>query len=291
MNKVDKYIHIIRTKCPDLIIDKIDYNEEGQNNDVVIINDDLIFRFPKYEKGIEALKIETGLLLILKERISLTIPVPQFYFLDTNECSNAFSAYKLIKGSPLRRNIFNNIQDKLKVANQLAIFLKELHNVPLSKINDAGISVMDGFEEWLHLYNEVREKLFPFMREEARSSVSKGFENFLQDEKNKAYEKVLIHGDFGPSNILYNNDTQIVTGIIDFSEASIGDPAIDFASLIGPFGYGEDFLFLFKEIYPQVESFLGRARFYASTFALQEVLFGLKVNDEEAFRSGIKQYA
>ena len=41
---------------------------------------------------------------------------------------------------------------------------------------------------------------------------------------------------------------------------------------------------------PALEEMLPRARFYASTFALQEALFGVRRGDEEAFERGIVGY-
>jgi len=61
---------------------------------------------------------------------------------------------------------------------------------------------------------------------------------------------VLRHGDFGPSNILFDQATCAISGVIDFGSAARGDPAVDVASMMGPFGYGEAFLNLFSPWYP-----------------------------------------
>lgn len=100
----------------------------------------------------------------------------------------------------------------------------------------------------------------------------------------------MIHGDFGRSNILYDEREQRITGIIDFSELSLGDPAVDIAALACPVGYGEDFVRRFEHIYPGIDALLPRARFYISTFALQEALYGIENDDQESFRAGIEDY-
>jgi aminoglycoside 2''-phosphotransferase len=41
-----------------------------------------------------------------------------------------------------------------------------------------------------------------------------------------------IHGDFSPDNIIVDPETGRLTGIIDWGNAAIGDPASDFASLV-----------------------------------------------------------
>ena len=62
-------------------------------------------------------------------------------------------------------------------------------------------------------------------------------------------------------------------------------------NLQGPVGYGEQFLDRFSAIYPGIENVLSRARFYAGTFALQEALYGLEDDDQEAFARGIQAYS
>ena len=59
---VSSYEKRIRAVYPDLKITHSEMNEIGQNNDVIIINDSLVFRFPKYTEGIMKLKKETRVL-------------------------------------------------------------------------------------------------------------------------------------------------------------------------------------------------------------------------------------
>ena len=99
---------------------------------------------------------------------------------------------------------------------------------------------------------------------------------------------MLKHGDFGPSNILYSKDEERVTGVIDFGSSGLGDPAYDFAGLLS--GYGEPFVESFAKVYPAVEVFFERIRFYRGTFALLEALFGIENDDERALEAGLAMY-
>lgn len=285
---MNKYIEIIKEKNPNLIIRKYDFNIEGQNNDIVIINEDFIFRFPKYSDVIEKLQRETNILNIMKKFITLDIPNPEYNNFDSLGIGYVHSGYKMIKGVSLKQDIFNSIERKDIILKQLATFLKELHNIPLEEINDYKPIIIEGYSHWINLFERIQKKLFPFMAKEHQCSISDDFNSFF--EQNFKFNQTIIHGDFGPSNIIFDSNNQRISGIIDFNEVSIGDSAIDFASLIGPFGYGEDFIKSFEPIYPNIEALLVRARFYASTFALQEALFGIEVGDKEAFTAGIKQY-
>ncbi|MGR5874750.1 hypothetical protein ACT7DH_14330 [Bacillus pacificus] len=59
MRKENEYVAYLQRLYPELQINSVYINEIGQNNDVLIVNDNIVFRFPKYEKGIQKLRIET----------------------------------------------------------------------------------------------------------------------------------------------------------------------------------------------------------------------------------------
>ena len=99
------------------------------------------------------------------------------------------------------------------------------------------------------------------------------------------YQPVFIHGDFGGSNILFEGGH--ISGILDFSSAGYGDPALDIASVST---YGEPFFSHFCHFYAPTESLLERAKFYRGIFALEEAWYGWKNNDKEALGRGLEQY-
>src|SRR5205085_6629176 len=117
--------------------------------------------------------------------------------------------------------------------------------------------------------------LFQYMRPDARQQVTDNFDHYLRNLTRFTYPPVLRHGDFGGSNILYDSQTNSISGIIDFELLGFGDPATDVAALST---YGEEFFALCLDIYPEMQTMLDRARFYRSTFALQEAYYGLRDN-------------
>ena len=72
------YIAYLQRVYPELEIDSAYINEIGQNNDVLIVNDKIVFRFPKYEQGIKQLRQETKLLEKIRPNITLQIPEPKY---------------------------------------------------------------------------------------------------------------------------------------------------------------------------------------------------------------------
>ncbi|WP_270180878.1 phosphotransferase family protein [Alkalihalobacillus sp. CinArs1] len=278
------YKREINAIYPELTITKLELNTIGQNNDVVIVNENLVFRFPKYDEGILALKNETAVLEEVRKHVTLPVPFPTYMSLQTQEVGKVFAGYDLIEGEPFWKEEFQKItvEDKERIANQLGTFLSKLHSVPIEQSNAAIHHEVES------LYVRIQNLLFQHMREDARKDVSNLFESFLEKVKETRVHKKRIHGDFGASNILWDPEKREITGIIDFGETEIGDPAYDFAGLLA--SYGNEFVERCLAFYSEREDLLERVTFYKNTFALQEALHGIEHNDVEAFESGICEY-
>jgi len=290
IDKRERYLCLIARAYPDLRIASAELNEVGQNSDVLVVNGELIFRFPRYAHGIASLKAEAAVLARIAAHVPLPVPSPSYIHLEGAAVGEAFVGHRRIPGEPLWREIVEAIQDVGVVdalAAQLAGFLRALHAIPVEQVFPHALPVSDTYEENADLYARFREKLYPYMRPDARAWASRHFETFLDDPRSSSYTPVLKHGDCGPSNILYDPETQRITGFIDLGSC-LGDPAYDFAGLLS--GYGESFLRRCCGVYPEILSTWERILFYQGTFALVEALFGVENGDEDAFRAGIEPY-
>jgi aminoglycoside 2''-phosphotransferase len=288
MNKQDVLLQSIRSEYPDLRIASVEYNGDGQNNDVLVVNDELIFRFPKYAGALKRLEIETAILTGIAGRVSLPVPAPTFVSIEARAVGEAFMGYHKLAGEPLWRETFRAIDDDETLeglASQLGRFFKELHSIPAASIG-CELPVLDTDEKCADLYACIREKLFPYMRPDARKWTEHHFETFLNAKAR--FGLALKHGDFGASNILFDRQKRTICGVIDFGGSGLGDPAYDVAGLLSC--YGEAFVRRCWKVYPEIGSFMDRVRFYQGTFALAEALFGIENGDLAAFKSGIEKY-
>ncbi|GLC89031.1 phosphotransferase family protein [Lysinibacillus piscis] len=277
---------------PNFSIENVHLNEIGQNNDVFIINDSFVFRFPKYPNGIMQLRRETAILTYIQNIVSIPIPNPSYQSLESEEPGQAFTGYHLIEGAPLWKEDLLSIErgEVVKgLAEQLVSFLVELHAISGKKVGqDLKLKVRNPYEEMQHLYDKIQTKLFSYIRKDAQTEIVNAFETFLNGQALSNFDITLVHGDFGASNILWNPETSKISGIIDFGGSGLGDPAYDFAGILS--SYGEDFFNTCIRLYPNGNEIAERVRFYQSTFALQEALHGVEHNDKEAFESGINDY-
>lgn len=288
----DKLIESIKKGYPELYIKDYQLNGIGQNNDVLIVNNSLVFRFPKYKSGIIQLKREAEILKYISKTVSVSIPNPIYDSFYESEPGKVFTGYRIIEGEPLWRKCLLEIKDDEKVrslASQLVAFLTEIHSISGEKVRqELNLEIRHPREEMYELYEKFQQKLFPFMNNVAREKVSESFMFFLKGEALSNVKVTLIHGDFGASNILWKPESREISGIIDFGGSGLGDPAYDFAGILA--SYGDEFFNLCIDLYPGGKEIADRVKFYKSTFALQEALHGVENDDPHAFENGMKDY-
>ncbi|HEX8493335.1 MAG TPA: aminoglycoside phosphotransferase family protein [Pyrinomonadaceae bacterium] len=279
MSKLASYEQRIRALFPEIVIQSASLNDDGLLNDVVIVNDELVFRFAKRDFFYKDPREEAHVLRFLRQHITLRIPEP---FYESEE----ILAYHFIPGETLRRDMLLRLpeDDQQAIAEQLAQFFKELHGVPMSEIKAHNIPLADvlmKYEGWVKVYGRIREKVFPLMQRHQREWATQHFESHLSDESNFTYEMKMVDTDIPPYHIMYDRLKRRVNGIIDFGCAGLGDPAIDFGVVINT--YGESFMNRFYGIYPEAETYLKRARFYAGAIEMRWVLQGIERGEPSWF--------
>jgi aminoglycoside 2''-phosphotransferase len=287
MDATQPFIDAIQAAYPDFVVETAVFNQEGQYNHVLLVNDALIFRFPRFAGGVEQLALETKILTAVQPYLPLPVPNPIYVQFQNPAVGLAFMGYKLIPGEPLMPAAFAKISNKTAVAAQIAYFLQALHAVPIRDLIDEPLPVSDTEEEWRDVYGRIQTKLFPYMRLDACKGVAHHFESVLNDPSQYQFEPVLRHGDFGTGNLLHDPITQQMSGIIDFGFTVLGDPAFDVAGLLT---YGEPFVQAVAAHYSAVHDFWPRIWFYKGTFALFEALYGIENGDELAFKRGLEAY-
>ncbi|MBV9924213.1 MAG: phosphotransferase [Acidobacteria bacterium] len=271
--ELDRHLGRIRECLPHLVIETVRENRDGLTNDVLIVNEQFVFRFPKNETWAREL-LANEIKVIELARDYLDIQIPHI------ECKAAdLLAYRFIAGGPLQRNdilaLGEDEQDA--IADQLATYLRQLHAVPLGEVGRHGIAPSDtnrGRAVWLELFEDAKRELSPSLMSHAREWVEQHFAPLLADEGFMNYEPRLINGEPTPYHVLFDRQARRVSGVIDFGTAGVGDPAADFAVVI--YYYGESFLRRMAKFYPEIKDGLDRARFWAGTLELQWALSGVR---------------
>ena len=267
------YLERVRQIMPNLDIHTSHLNQDGLVNDVVFVNKSWVFRFAKGDYGRLALAAELQIYAAVQGRLPLSIPMP----ISTSEDT---LVYRMLQGEPLSRRLYFSLsQDERTTINrQLAEFLAALHAVTDQQVGLRLPKTMAPVthEPWLKMRTSIEEKVYPLLLPHQKAWAV-DLLTFIDDPLNFVYEPGLIHGDLAPYHILYDQETRMITGVIDFGTGGIGDPASDLGSLMQNFG--GQFVHSLSPSYPNLERFLRRSRFYAQAIELEWVLLGLQHNE------------
>jgi aminoglycoside phosphotransferase (APT) family kinase protein len=159
MDPLEPYLERIRAWRPELPIRTARLNRDGLMNDVVIIDETLVVRFPKDDYARRTLAHEARVLDLASRHVAL--PLPHF---DHQE--EDFVAYRFLPGESLPPHVLHTenpaIQERL--IEQLALFLRQLHAIPQEVVEQHGIGAslaQRSREDWLRFYETVEQGLFP----------------------------------------------------------------------------------------------------------------------------------
>ncbi len=193
-----------------------------------------VFRFPSmFLPAVERSQLvrrEADVLNGLRNHLTVRIPSPAFVEVDSDY---PFIGYEKIPGSSLTWHYSKTPKERRRcIAEQVGEFLGELHSLDLTQISSGTVGssfdVESDRKEWSKFYDRVVEITYPNLSPTQRQWSDALFNDFLDHDENFDYEPVLVHGDFDSSNILVDPETLEVTGIIDFEETRMYDPAADF---------------------------------------------------------------
>ncbi|MCK5156667.1 MAG: phosphotransferase [Spirochaetales bacterium] len=270
-----KHLEEIAQVFPDLEIDTVKYKDNGLIYDILFVNNELVFRFPKFEWAFDDMFKEAACLDLTRKFSNISIPAWQLH-------TNSFISYKRINGSALTEHEYEKFDPKQKdkLAESLGQFLKSIHSIPRQEILEADIAdslTLHSYGDWLKLYDDVQQELYSFMTSSARDTVDALFRVIIADNTFTEYQPAFINGDLTDYHLLFDAKKKKLNGIIDFGSAGIGDPATDIACLL--LQYGEIFVSRIAQYYPEVPKFIDRARFIASTYPLQWALGGIRTGD------------
>ncbi|HMA38287.1 MAG TPA: phosphotransferase [Chloroflexia bacterium] len=240
--QLELYSRAIAESFPALANRRLEYLAHGKDHVTCLVNKELVFRFPKRADAAGKLRMEISLLPELAS--TLPLPIPHFSYVARTpppSFPRVFVGYRRLAGEPLRQYI-PEIWDANWWPAAVGAALTALHRFPIQRAQELGVPG-GTTDEWRHcyqaLYSRVQERVYPLVTGSQRVAIGRYFEDFLHDPRHFRFQPVLLHGDLYSQHILLDNVRHRVTGIIDFSECRIGDPALDFRNPWEPYYTGQ----------------------------------------------------
>lgn len=272
---------------PRLEIRHIRVIEDGWSSLVLEVNGSTIFRFARWPETETQFRKEISLLPELGAALPVAVPRIEFSWTDCPGCETAFVGYRRIPGVPL-----DLAGPSRRPEGQMARFLSALHRFPVERAVQLGAPDLRP-PAWQHdyedLYRWAQANAFPLLEPSARPKATDLWERFLGDEANLRFRPALIHRDLGAEHILCDPDGGRVTGVIDWGDACIGDPALDFVGLWE--GLGQRFA---EEVADKYEgeidaAFWNRAAFYTAIIPFYTIQYARMIADDALLREGVER--
>ena len=264
------FLRRIQAEFPDLRWRSHRYLTHGWDHAVLILDEALVFRAPRTQAYRDALANEARLLRHLQPRVAVGIPDYTHRSAD-----GSFAGYPLLAGRELDVATFRALSDdqRGRIAVQLATFLTAVHATPKPIARELGVSEPDPQKDRDDLRRDTEALVLPRL-EPHEARVVRAFLSEMAAESRSVHPTTLVHGDLSGEHVLWDAEHQQVN-IIDFSDRSIGDPALDFAGL---HAYGCEFIESVLERYhgPKDEGTLRRARRYFRRGALETMADSLQ---------------
>lgn len=276
----------ITAAFPELSINTILPFGAGWANITWLINGKLVFRFPKNARVAASTLREIAVLPVLRR--GLPTAVPDFRYAAPRGISAypfAFVGYTLVPGTPL--NQAPSGLNLPSVAGVMGAFLTALHSFPLSSAIALGVpggTAEDWRAEYARWYEETRRLSAPYLTNDEQARVDSIVARFLQDDRYFTFTPVLLHRDLSEEHVLIDPHTGRLSGVIDFEDMSIGDPAFDF---IGLTALGGGVANAYQG--PVDGGFAERMRFYTWLWPLHEVRYGVEAGLPEHIRRGVRR--
>ena len=205
----------------------------GFNSIAVETDRGVVFRVAKTPGTAERYAREACLLPVIRPHLPVAVPEPRWLVERSAAFPHGVSGYEKLPGRVLSPEILP--QDSSTLAAQVADALLALHRVPL---NELAPCRMPQPEHRPAHYRRLRRETTPALRSRLGSDefarLERWWEAFLADERMSQFEPVLAHGDFWYENMLVDDSVEKLVGIVDWEDAAVADPMLDFALHLGP---------------------------------------------------------
>lgn len=260
---------MVAAHLPDYQVHTVLRIGEGLDNVVYAVNGELIVRTSN-EPDPARTRQEARLLETVAEVSPLPVPRPVF-----TDPAQGCLAYMALPGRPLLELPPQQRQTlAVSIAGSLGELLTALHILPVTRV----AAVVD--QEDVPLAEWVTEAAAHYrtVAEQVPAGYRRGIEAFLAAAPPlPAQALVFSHNDLGIEHVLIDPAAGQVTGIVDWSDAAIVDPAYDFGLLyrdLGPAALRQA-LRHYRTGIDDVAALRERAVFYARCSVFEDLAFGV----------------
>ncbi|SFD23162.1 phosphotransferase family protein [Spirosoma endophyticum] len=187
----------------------------GWDSIAVDVDDELMFKFPRDQEGIDALRREAAMLAVVCPK--LTLAVPDLVFFDTPQ---PFSRHIKLKGDHLTTAQYELLDNSVKqrVAEELARFYAQLHAIDPTLLQAVGARPLDPWPTSEGILTGVQPHLSKAYLIKAIKTLDQ-WAHLADDPYGIIYGYFDGHG----WNMAFDYERQQLAGVYDFGDAGFGE--------------------------------------------------------------------
>ncbi len=277
---------LIETQFPQLRPLHVTPFGTGWDNAAFLVNDSMVFRFPRRQVGAECLKGEIQVLQHIADQLPLSIPRPEFVGEPDATFPWPFAGYPLIAGTTACRARLT-IAQRERMIRPLAEFLAVLHAICEGQISQIGAPP----DKWYRL--DWRRRT-PRTKERLEGLVGRGIVQYdeslyellrIGEKMSVPANNALVHGDLYSRHLVVDTDHNL-TGIIDWGDVHIGNPAVDLivAFLLFPASMHDEFLLCYGAV--DDDAWM-HARIRAVHHTISVLQYAEEIGDDDLLRESL----
>ena len=274
---------------------------EGWNNRIYQIGKGYMLKTPLNHENARQLELEVRISRFLQGRIS--VPVPSFLHYGRMEDGNFAALYRRLAGSNITNKEYGRQEDRVKPEDleegarreffrDISRISMEIMSIPVKQVPEidrkGGTVLIKHYMDMLQL---ARDNIFNSIDRNSGIRIESYFKDMLKPEVFN-FTPCFIHGDLGGWNILYDREAMKISGLLDWGNASVSDPAMDYSELV--YDYGNEFSTVFMKYMNGTgikfhKGFLKRSDFYVRISGIIDALYGIEKQDDAYLKHGLDE--
>ncbi|MFC4115909.1 phosphotransferase family protein [Nonomuraea zeae] len=254
---------LLSRHLPDYRVRSLRRLGRGLDNVVYEVNDELLVRTNKAADP-QATRQEVARLAAVRELSPL--PVPEVVFADEE---SGVIAYRKLAGEPLNQQ---PVDDPERLAEPLGGFLSALHGISPGRMRE--LAPLDVYPA--HTLLQDAELDYRDVEQHVPEAQRPLVERFLRDAPPDEPRTLrFCHNDLGAEHLLVDARTSSITGVIDWTDAAVTDPAHDFALIYRDLGPEIFELTVSHYEFDLDDEDRARVLFYARCALIEDLAYGL----------------
>jgi len=277
---------LIERQFPELSPARLERLGTGWDNTAYVVNGRWVFRFPRRRAMAKLLENEVRVLPRLSPHLPLPISVPNWIGRPEESFPYVFAGYALLPGRTACAVAWTPYA-RAQNAEPLGRFLSALHGLAVSEADEMAVTG-DALERTS--MSRLAPRILEWLAEvephepEVDYAAVRAWMSRLLDTPPWGRRPSWVHGDIYARHLLVDEQHRL-TGVIDWGEVHLGDPAVDLGiafSFLPP-----EARKIFCAAYGEIdEATWARARFRGLFYGAVLLHYGRGVGDEEIAQVG-----